>query len=161
LALLAAARHGRPSAGEKTLTRLGWQTRAGHTTGRAGGPVTTRRAAVRRRWLTVPLLAGVTLATTAGCAGSIKNRELVAYFKGGTTSAELQAVARACRHVSPDITPAPNPTPSGSEAGLAGNSDEIRFEVGSSDDHDIALLTDCLSRQPRVLGVQPPDDDMS
>ena len=105
-------------------------------------------------------LAGLTLAAS-GCASALRNRDLTVIFKTGTTNSQLAAASKACAHVTPQITPDPIPTPAGPAANLAGNKDEIRFHVGGADDRAIAQLTDCLDKQPGVLGVQPPDDDMS
>jgi hypothetical protein len=33
----------------------------------------------------------------------------------------------------------------------------VRFRIDHADDKDIALLTECLSRQPGVVGVDTPD----
>jgi hypothetical protein len=111
----------------------------------------------------VALPAVVLAAGLTGCASVLRNRQLTVYFKAGTTNAQLAAASRICGHIEADINPAPNPTaaPGQSLAGLAGDTDEIRFYVHGADDHDLAQVTNCLNKQPGVVGVQAPDDDMS
>ncbi len=109
------------------------------------------------------LPAALTLGCLSGCSSELRNREMTVYFKAGTTKAELASASQNCGHIVPDVRPAPAPTaaPGQSNSGLAGVSDEIRFYVTDADDHDLAQVTDCLNSQPGVLGVQPPNDDMS
>lgn len=120
-----------------------------------------RRDGAVRAAAVLPVVA-VACAAMSGCSGSLSHRQLTVYFRSGTPQTALDAAARACGHAAPGVSPAPNPTPSGnSPAGLAGNTDEIRFFVGGADDHAIAQLTDCLHKQPGVIGVSAPNDDMS
>jgi len=107
------------------------------------------------------LLATAFVLLVTGCSSELKNRDMTVLFKAGTTKAQLAAAARNCGHIEPDITPVPEPSLNAVEQQLAGNNDQIRFHIGGADDHDVAKVTDCLSRQHGVIGVQPPDDDMS
>lgn len=87
-------------------------------------------------------------------------------FRADTTQAQLEAASHACAHVVKGITALPVPKPaarsgSGASNVRAGAGGQIQFRIGGADDHDVAKLTTCLNRQPGVLGVQPPNDDMS
>lgn len=102
------------------------------------------------------LVAGTALGM-GGCNPASSRVTLSVYFKSGTTSAQLQHAQQACTGVAPNTQPEPLPAASGSAAQLAGNQDEIRFLVSHANDHDLAQLTNCLSKQPGVSGVQQND----
>jgi hypothetical protein len=107
---------------------------------------------VRRLALPVPLLA-VAIAA-AGCnANALSKRELVFYFNSNASMAERQAALRACGHVSSEAKPEPFST-TGPAANLVGN---VRFRIDHADDKAIAQVTECMTRQPGVKGVDTPD----
>jgi hypothetical protein len=97
----------------------------------------------------------VGLLAVSGCNSSaLTKQELVVYFKAGAPASDHQAALKACSHASPKAVPEPIPTGPSLPADTVGN---VRFRIDHADDRDIALLTECLNRQPGVSGVDVPD----
>jgi hypothetical protein len=97
---------------------------------------------------------GAILLATAGCNSSaLSKQELVVYFAQDAPMTDHTAALRACAHVTPEATPEPMATSS-----LPSNSvGDIRFRIDHANDKDVALLTECLAKQPGVKGVDVPD----
>jgi len=88
------------------------------------------------------------LAGVSGCKGA--QREVIVFFAADSTQSEHEAALHACtgvaRHTSPE------PIAAGTHR-VAPTSD-VRFRIDKANDHDIAELEKCLSKQPGVIGVQ-------
>lgn len=96
-------------------------------------------------------MAAVLLAGTAGCAAfdrTFGQEEAVVQFKSATPNATRLKVRAACSHV-----PAASPEPLPPNAARAGLSYDIRYQVGSASDADLAKLQQCLQRYPSVVGI--------
>jgi hypothetical protein len=92
-------------------------------------------------------------ALTACNAGSLSKVEMVVYFDQGAPQSDHAAALEACSHASPEAIPEPLAT-----SRLASNAvGDVRFRIDHADDQQIALLTECLNKQPGVVGVQVPD----
>jgi hypothetical protein len=77
----------------------------------------------------------------------------VVYFSQNAPATDHVAALHACAHVTPEATPEPLPASS-----LPSNAvGDIRFRIDHADDKQIALLTECLNKQPGVRGVDTPD----
>lgn len=99
--------------------------------------------------ITVGAIVGV-----SGCnTSALTKQEVVVYFTANATEAEHVAALHACAHSAPDVTAEPiiNSTLPANEVG------NVRFRVDHADDKDIALLTECLHKQPGVEGYDIPD----
>jgi hypothetical protein len=90
----------------------------------------------------------------AGCnASALSKQELVVYFNQDAPAADHTAALRACAHATPDATPEPITTSS-----LPSNAvGDVRFRIDHADDKQVALLTECLAKQPGVKGFDIPD----
>jgi hypothetical protein len=90
----------------------------------------------------------------AGCnSSSLTKVELVVYFTQNAPQSDHVAALRACAHVTPETVPEPLATgtlPSDTVG-------DVRFRIDHADDREIALLTECLNKQPGVAGVDTPD----
>jgi hypothetical protein len=111
-------------------------------------------AGVPGRRIPLGVAGGAILLAAAGCNSSaLSKQELVVYFSQGAPMAEHTAALRACAHATPDATPEPISTSS-----LPSNSvGDIRFRIDHANDKEVALLTECLAKQPGVKGVDVPD----
>jgi hypothetical protein len=93
-------------------------------------------------------------AALAGCnSSSLSKVELVVYFGQNAPQSDHAAALKACGHVTPEAVPEPLSTgtlPSDSVG-------DVRFRIDHADDREIALLTECLNKQPGVVGVDTPD----
>jgi hypothetical protein len=107
---------------------------------------------VRRFAIAAAAMCG--LAGVSGCNSSaLSKQELVVYFAQSASAAEHDAALRACAHATPAATPEPIATTS-----LPSNSvGDVRFRIDHADDKDLAVLTECLAKQPGVTGVDVPD----
>jgi hypothetical protein len=106
------------------------------------------------RALKVSIVAGVVALTVSGCnTSSLTKQEMVVHFQPGATEAEHAAVLAACGHVTPETIPEPLVT---SDL-VSNNVSNVRFRTDHADDHDLALLTECINKQPGVQGVETPD----
>jgi hypothetical protein len=106
----------------------------------------------RRAAAIVTVLAAA--ATVAGCnTSSLTKQELVVYFNDGAPQAQHVAALHACAHAAPEVSPEPITT-SRLPANQVG---DVRFRVDHANAKDIALLTECLDKQPGVKGFDIPD----
>ena len=107
---------------------------------------------VRRAGIWVAALGAIVFAS--GCnTSSLTKRELVVYFMDNASEADHTNALNACDHVAPDVHAEPI-TRSTLPSNQVGN---VRFRIDHADDRDIALLTECLDKQPGVKGVDIPD----
>lgn len=98
--------------------------------------------------------AGAILLAAAGCnSAALTKQELVVYFTADAPIADHAAALRACAHATPDATPEPMSTSSLPSASVG----DVRFRIDHANDKDVALLTECLAKQPGVKGVDVPD----
>lgn len=115
------------------------------------------------------LPAGIAILLTAGCANALRDRTMTVIFKDNASHADLVSASKACAHAAPGISALPVAKPpeasslgaGGNSAGQAATGGTIQFRIGGINDHDLAMLTNCLNKQAGVLAVQPPNDDMS
>jgi hypothetical protein len=100
------------------------------------------------------VVAAGALIVLSGCnSSSLTKRELVVYFQQGAPQSEHVAALHACGHVTPAAVPEPIDT-----SNLLSNSvGNVRFRIDHADDKQIALLTECLNKQPGVVGFDIPD----
>lgn len=102
---------------------------------------------------------GVACALTAslvlgGCSGgALSKRELVVVFSSSATAADHRAALDACTGVAPHTSPEPI-IASTYVSDRVGN---VRFRIDHANDHDIAMLLKCLTKQRGVLGYNIPD----
>lgn len=95
-----------------------------------------------------------TFASISGCnTTTLSKQEMVVHFQPGATEAEHAAVLAACGHVTPETIPEPLETSSL----VSNNVSNVRFRTDHANDHDLALLTECINKQPGVAGVETPD----
>jgi hypothetical protein len=90
----------------------------------------------------------------SGCnTSSLTKREVVVYFDDNASETEHVNTLNACAHSAPDVHAEPiiNSTVPANEVG------NVRFRIDHADDKDIALLTECLNKQPGVKGFDIPD----
>jgi hypothetical protein len=104
------------------------------------------------------VLTAVTLAAgvlaIGGCnTSSLSKQEMVVHFLPGATAADHSGVLTACGHVTPETIPEPLQT---SDL-VSNNVGNVRFRTDHANDHDLALLTECINKQPGVAGVETPD----
>jgi hypothetical protein len=94
------------------------------------------------------------MVVTAGCNDSALTKvEMVVYFQPNAPLADHAAALKACAHASPEAIPEPIV-----KSRLASDAvGDVRFRIDHADDKQIALLTECLNKQPGVAGVDTPD----
>lgn len=111
-------------------------------------------AGLSGRRIALGVACGAIAAATSGCNSSaLSKQELVVYFTAGAPVAEHAAALRACAHVTPEATPEPM-----SSSSLPSNAvGDVRFRIDHANDKDVAVLTECLAKQPGVKGVDVPD----
>lgn len=98
--------------------------------------------------------AGVIVSLTGCNASSLSKVELVVYFGQSAPQSDHVAALRACAHVTPEAVPEPIETASNLASDVVG---DVRFRIDHANDKEIALLTECLNKQPGVVGVDTPD----
>jgi hypothetical protein len=109
---------------------------------------------VKRRRLAVcgALVGGLALLT--GCNSSALTKvEMVVYFQQNAPVSDHAAALKACAHAAPNVNPEPI-VPGNLASDAVG---DVRFRIDHADDKDLALLTECLNKQPGVAGVDIPD----
>jgi hypothetical protein len=90
----------------------------------------------------------------AGCnASALTKVEMVVYFKPNAPISDHEAALKACGHVSPQAVPEPIIKSTLVSDGVG----DVRFRIDHANDKELAELTECLNRQPGVLGVDTPD----
>ncbi len=95
----------------------------------------------------VPLLAG------CGRYGErLRQRELVVHFEPGATQEQHVAAREACTGI-----PNTSPEPIDSSTTKAGRLNNVRFRIDDASQRDLSRLTECLSRQPGVRGIDIPE----
>ena len=96
----------------------------------------------------------VAIVGIAGCNSSaLTKQELVVTFAQDAPASDHTAALRACAHVTPEATPEPMVTSSLPSSRVG----DVRFRIDHADDKQVALLTECLAKQPGVIGVNVPD----
>ncbi|MDQ1698794.1 MAG: hypothetical protein QOG34_657 [Frankiaceae bacterium] len=91
------------------------------------------------------VLLGVAL---TACKGT--QREVIVFFAADAPQTQHEDALRACTGVANHTSP--EPIEPGTHR-VAATSD-VRFRIDKANDHDIAQLEKCLSKQPGVIGVQ-------
>ena len=107
---------------------------------------------VRRAGICLAALGATALLT--GCnTSALTKQELVVYFDDNASQADHVNALHACGHVAPNVNPEPiiNSTLPANRVG------DVRFRIDHADDKSIALLTECLDKQPGVKGFNIPD----
>lgn len=89
-----------------------------------------------------------------GCNASLSKREIVVHFTPSASEAQHAAAREACA----TATPKASPEPIVHNQFASTRIDDVRFRVDKADDHDLAQLYKCLSKQPGVVGVSDPLD---
>jgi hypothetical protein len=111
-------------------------------------------AGLRRRRIALAVAVGAVLPVAAGCnSAALSKQELVVYFSPDASMAEHTAALRACAHATPEATPEPIATSALPSSSVG----DIRFRIDHANDRDVAVLTECLAKQPGVKGVDVPD----
>jgi hypothetical protein len=106
-----------------------------------------------RRILSASVAVGV-LSLVSGCnTSSLSKQEMVVHFEPDATPAEHAAVLANCGHVTSETVPEPLETSSL----VSNNVGDVRFRTDHANDHDLALLTECIDKQAGVTGVETPD----
>jgi hypothetical protein len=99
-------------------------------------------------------LGAVLVVVLTGCNASLSNREIVVQFTPTASATQHAAAREACATAAPHASP--EPIVHNNYASTRVN--DVRFRVDKANDHDLAQLYACLSRQPGVLGVSDPMD---
>lgn len=89
-----------------------------------------------------------------GCNAALSKREIVVQFTSSATAAQHAAARAACATAAPHASPEPIVH----NHYLSTHVADVRFRVDKANDHDLAQLYECLSRQPGVVGVSDPMD---
>jgi hypothetical protein len=106
------------------------------------------------RQLVVGVALAVVMVALGGCNDSaLTKTEMVVYFYQNAPESEHVAALHACSHVSPEVVPEPI-TKSTLPSDAVG---DVRFRIDHANDRELALLTECLNKQPGVQGVDTPD----
>lgn len=96
------------------------------------------------------LIAALALAA-GGCAkfdATFGQQEAVVQFKPGTSNATRLHVRAACSHIR-QVKPEPLPTDHLASEQL----NNVRYQVGSASDAQVARLQQCLQKFPAVVGI--------
>jgi hypothetical protein len=104
--------------------------------------------------LAAGVVAAAALVMVSGCnTSSLTKVEMVVYFTPNAPAADHEAALKACAHAAPNVYPEPL-----TKSNLLSNSvGDVRFRVDHADDKDLALLSECLNKQPGVEGMEEPD----
>ena len=87
----------------------------------------------------------------AGCSqfdAALGQRQAVVTFRSGTSVAQRLAVRAACAKT-PSVTAAPLPSNMNSPHAL----EQVIYQINKASDADVAMLEECLSKFPSVVGV--------
>jgi hypothetical protein len=97
------------------------------------------------------LAAAVLCAAAAGCAAfnrTFGKQEAVVQFQPNTPASLMLKARAACSHL-----PGAYPEPIPKHVLAIDLPDDIRYEIGSATDAQVARLTQCLQRFPSVTGI--------
>lgn len=116
--------------------------------------MTSGKGQMRVRRLTAVAGVAVAVAVLSGCNSSaLTKREVVVYFAPNAPVSDHAAALKACAHATPEAIPEPIV-----KSTLVSDSvGDVRFRVDHADDKALAILTECLNRQPGVEGWDVPD----
>lgn len=87
----------------------------------------------------------------AGCSqfdAALGQRQAVVTFRSDASVAQRLAVRAACAKT-PSVTAAPLPSNMNSPYAL----EQVIYQINKASDADVAMLEECLSRFPSVVGV--------
>lgn len=90
----------------------------------------------------------VLAAGASGCKGT--RREVIVFFASDAPQSDHDNALRACTGAAKNTSPEPI-TPG---THRVAPSSDVRFRIDDANDHDIAELEKCLTKQPGVIGVQ-------
>jgi hypothetical protein len=109
---------------------------------------------MRRHRLAVFAAVAGTMVAVGGCNSSaLTKEEMVVYFTQNAPPSDHTAALKACAHAAPNVIAEPIV-----KSNLASDAvGDVRFRIDHADDRDLALLTECLNKQPGVVGVDVPD----
>jgi hypothetical protein len=99
-------------------------------------------------------LGAALLILLTGCNASLSKREIVVTFSSTATAAQHSAARDACASATPKASPEPIVHNRYATTHIA----DVRFRIDKANDHDLAQLYKCLSKQPGVIGVSDPMD---
>ncbi|HTW21202.1 MAG TPA: hypothetical protein VME70_13435 [Mycobacteriales bacterium] len=109
---------------------------------------------MRLRRAAVVALGAVLVPLLAGCnTSSLDKQELVVYFNQGAPASDHVHALQACAHAAPNA----NPEPLTKSTLVSDQVGDVRWRIDHANDKDLALLTECLNKQPGVAGVDIPD----
>ena len=106
---------------------------------------------VRRRRMMATGTAVAAVIALVGCSqfdAALGQRQAVVTFRSGTPVAQRLAVRAACAKP-PSVTAAPLPSNMNSPYAL----EQVIYQINKAGDADVALLEECLSKFPSVVGV--------
>jgi hypothetical protein len=109
---------------------------------------------MRGRLLVICAATAGALVAVSGCnTTALTKVEMVVYFTQNAPTSDHEAALKACAHSAPNVYPEPIV-----KSNLASDAvGDVRFRIDHADDKDLALLTECLNKQPGVAGVDTPD----
>jgi hypothetical protein len=106
---------------------------------------------VRGRRMLVLGTAVAAVIALAGCSqfdAALGQRQAVVTFRSNTSVAQRLAVRAACAKT-PSVTAAPLPSNMSSPYAL----EQVIYQINNASDADVAMLEECLSKFPSVVGV--------
>jgi hypothetical protein len=106
-----------------------------------------------RRLAVSASVAGLLMAVTGCNASSLTKVEMVVYFNPSAPIADHTNVLKVCGHISPQTVPEPIVKSNL----VSDNVGDVRFRIDHANDKELAELTECLNKQPGVVGVDTPD----
>jgi hypothetical protein len=107
-----------------------------------------------RRLVATCILGASAAGVLSGCnTSALTKREIVVYFKPGTTTAQKLTALKNCRHATPEAVAEPI-----DHSGLPSDQiGDIRFRIDHINDKQESFLIGCLNRQVGFQGTQIPD----
>jgi hypothetical protein len=99
------------------------------------------------------VLVGLAVAASGCNSSALTKEEMVVYFTQNAPQSDHVQALKACGHAAPNVIPE-QITKSKLPSDAVG---DVRFRIDHANDKDLALLTECLNKQPGVEGVDTPD----